>query len=161
MTFIVFLCDLFLKKFLTFIYFWETERESMSGGGAGREGDTESKAGSRLWVASTEPDRGLISMDHETMPWAEVGCLANWATQMPCNLRINLIWEVSFKEIEIEFFSFISGILLCRLEIYWLNCSMTTSCRRAESLEGAWIPHHFMELKQLSWIFCLCISLYM
>ena len=36
-----------------------TERPSMSGGGAEREGDTESKAGSRLWAVSTEPDAGL------------------------------------------------------------------------------------------------------
>ena len=31
----------------------------MSGGGAEREGDTESKAGSRLRAVSTEPDAGL------------------------------------------------------------------------------------------------------
>ena len=31
----------------------------MSGGGAEREGDTESEAGSRLQAISTEPDTGL------------------------------------------------------------------------------------------------------
>ena len=31
----------------------------MSGGGAEREGDTESEADSRLWAVSTEPDVGL------------------------------------------------------------------------------------------------------
>ena len=31
----------------------------MSGGGAKREGDTESEAGSRLWAVSTERDGGL------------------------------------------------------------------------------------------------------
>ena len=31
----------------------------MSGGGAEREGDTESEAGSRLRAVSTEPDAGL------------------------------------------------------------------------------------------------------
>ena len=31
----------------------------MSGGGAGREGDTESEAGSRLRAVGTEPDAGL------------------------------------------------------------------------------------------------------
>ena len=34
--------------FLTFIYFWDRERQSLNGGGAEREGDTESEAGSRL-----------------------------------------------------------------------------------------------------------------
>ena len=34
--------------FLMFVYFWDRERQSMNGGGAEREGDTESEAGSRL-----------------------------------------------------------------------------------------------------------------
>ena len=37
----------------------ETERERESGRGAKREGDTESKAGSRLRAVSTEPNVGL------------------------------------------------------------------------------------------------------
>ena len=55
----------------------------MSGGGAEREGDTESKAGSRLWVVSTEPDVDLESTNHEIMTWAEVRQLTDWATQVP------------------------------------------------------------------------------
>ena len=39
----------------------------MSGRGADREGDTESKAGSRLRAVSTEPDTGLKLMDREIM----------------------------------------------------------------------------------------------
>ena len=39
----------------------------MSGGGAEREGDTESEAGSRLPTVSTEPDAGLELMDPEIM----------------------------------------------------------------------------------------------
>ena len=39
-----------------FIYFWDRERRSMNRGGSEREGDTESKAGYRLWAVSTEPD---------------------------------------------------------------------------------------------------------
>ena len=31
--------------FSTFIYFWDRERQSMNGGGAEREGDTESETG--------------------------------------------------------------------------------------------------------------------
>ena len=39
----------------------------MNGGGAEREGDTESKAGSRLGAVSTEPDTGLKLMNCEIM----------------------------------------------------------------------------------------------
>ena len=54
----------------------------MSGGGAEREGDTECKAGSRLWTVSTEPNAGLQPTYWEIMTWAEVGCLTDWATQV-------------------------------------------------------------------------------
>ena len=37
----------------------------MNGGGAEREGDTESETGSRLWAISPEPDAGLELMDRE------------------------------------------------------------------------------------------------
>ena len=39
----------------------------MSGGGAEREGDTESKAGSRLQAVSTGPEVGLELTDCEIM----------------------------------------------------------------------------------------------
>ena len=39
----------------------------MSSGGAEREGDTESEAGSRLRSISTEPDAGLKLTDREIM----------------------------------------------------------------------------------------------
>ena len=49
---------------------------SMNRGGAEREGDTESEAGSRLQAVSTEPDTGLeLIMSHEMVTRAEVGCL--------------------------------------------------------------------------------------
>ena len=66
-----------------FIYFWDRERQSMNGRGSEREGDTESEAGSRLWVVSTEPDAGLGLTDREIMTWADVGRLTDWATQAP------------------------------------------------------------------------------
>ena len=66
-----------------FIYFWDRERQSMSGGGAEREGDTESEAGSRLWAISPEPDAGLELTDREIVTRAEVGRLTDWATQAP------------------------------------------------------------------------------
>ena len=43
----------------------ERDRQSTSGGGAEREGDTESKAGSRLPAVGTEPDAGLELTDCE------------------------------------------------------------------------------------------------
>ena len=39
----------------------------MSGGGAEREGDTESEAGSRLQAANTEPNAGLEPTNLEIM----------------------------------------------------------------------------------------------
>ena len=66
-----------------FNYFWERERESASRGGAEKEGDTESKAGSRLWAFSTEPDAELELTSHEIMTWAKVRRSADWATQAP------------------------------------------------------------------------------
>ena len=67
---------------------WQSE----SSGGAEREGDTESKVGSRLWAwaVSTESDpgfQGLQVTDHEIMTWAEVGRLTNWATQVLLKLH--------------------------------------------------------------------------
>ena len=72
--------------FLTFIYFWDRERQSMNGGGSERDGDTESETGSRLWAVSTEPDAGLKLTYREIVTWAEVGRLTDWATQVPQGL---------------------------------------------------------------------------
>ena len=54
----------------------------MSRGGTEREGDTESKAGSKLQAVSTEPDVGCEPKNREIMTWAKVQCLTNWATQV-------------------------------------------------------------------------------
>ena len=45
----------------------EKETEHESRGGAEREGDTESEAGSRLRAVSTEPNVGLEPTDREIM----------------------------------------------------------------------------------------------
>ena len=45
----------------------ERKRQSRSGGGAERGGDTEFKAGSRLLAVSTEPDVGLEPTNHKIM----------------------------------------------------------------------------------------------
>ena len=41
----------------------------MNGGGAEREGDTESETGSRLPAISPEPDAGLELPDREIVTW--------------------------------------------------------------------------------------------
>ena len=67
-------------------YFWHTERQSMSGGEAEREGDTELEAGSRLRAVGTEPDTWLEPRNHEIheiMTQAEVRHLTDGATQAP------------------------------------------------------------------------------
>ena len=67
-----------------FIYF--RERCNASRLGAEREGDTESKAGSRLQAVSTEPDTGLELTSREIMTRAEVRRSTDWATQAPLHL---------------------------------------------------------------------------
>ena len=49
----------------------------MNGGGAEREGDTESEAGSRLWAISPEPNAGLELAGCEMVTRAEVGRLTD------------------------------------------------------------------------------------
>ena len=72
-----------LKKWL-FIFERERERErEHEQGVAERDGDTETKAGSRLWAISPEPHMGLKTTNREIMTWAEVSHLTDWATQVP------------------------------------------------------------------------------
>ena len=54
-----------LQFFLMFIF--ERQRQSMSRGGAEREGDTESEAGCTFPAVSTEPDAGLEPIDSDIM----------------------------------------------------------------------------------------------
>ena len=56
-----------LKNFFLSLFIFERERQNTSRGRAEREGDTESKPGSRLWVVSTEPDAGLETTNYEIM----------------------------------------------------------------------------------------------
>ena len=53
--------------FNVYLFLRNRERQSVSGGGAEREGDTESEAGSRLPAVSTEPNEGLELMNCEIM----------------------------------------------------------------------------------------------
>ena len=47
------------KKFFFNVYLFLRERQSVSGRGAEREGDTVGEAGSRVRAVSTRPDAGL------------------------------------------------------------------------------------------------------
>ena len=60
-----------------FISFGEREKQSVSRGGAEREGATECEAGSRLRAVSTEPDAGLELTSCEIVTRAEVGRSTN------------------------------------------------------------------------------------
>ena len=73
--------------FLMFTHFWETERQSTRGERQ-REGDTETKAGSKPQAVSTEPKVGLEPTDGEIMTWAEVRRPTDWATQAPLKVRM-------------------------------------------------------------------------
>ena len=84
--------------FLTFIYFFETERDRAWTGEGQRERDTESETGSRLWAVSTEPYTGLKFTSCEIMSWADVRCLTDWATQVPPS-RIFLVLAEMFNSI--------------------------------------------------------------
>ena len=85
------LCCTFLSL-LMFTYFWDRERgrerESVraSGGGAEREGDRGSKAGSAL---ISQPDVGLKLTNCEIVTRARVGRSTNWATQVPLLYHLN------------------------------------------------------------------------
>ena len=86
---------IFLKIFLNIYLFWE--RQSMSSGGAEREEDTESKAGSRLRAASTEPNTGLELRNHEVMTWPEVRCLTNWVTRAPQLIHLENFYIIKWS----------------------------------------------------------------
>ena len=74
---------IFKNFFNVCLFLRERQRQSVSGGGAEREGDAESEAGSRLWAISTEPDAGLKLTNCEIMTPAKVGHSTDWATQVP------------------------------------------------------------------------------
>ena len=80
---------------ISLMFIWERERERVcvSEGGAEREGDTESKADSRLWA-----DVGLELMNHEIMTWTKVRRLTDWATQAPLNSFFNVFCLFCFWE---------------------------------------------------------------
>ena len=55
-----------LKKIFFHVYLRSREKQSTHRGGAERDGDTESEAGSRLPAVRTEPDVGLEPGNRES-----------------------------------------------------------------------------------------------
>ena len=70
-----------------FVYFLrerERERRSVSRGGAERgRHRIRSRLRAPSWAVGTEPGAGLEPTDCKIMAWAEVGCLTDWAPQVP------------------------------------------------------------------------------
>ena len=59
------------------LFLRKRRKQSVSGGGAEREGDRESEAGSRLRAVSAEPGVGLELTSCEIMTYGEVGRLTD------------------------------------------------------------------------------------
>ena len=78
--------------FLMFMYYFERERErereSARKWGRGRERGRK-RIPSRFCAVSTETDLGLEPTNHEIMTWAKVGCLIDWAIQVPRKCFVN------------------------------------------------------------------------
>ena len=73
-------CTLFIYNkniFLIFFKFIFDRQVCEHELGRGREGDTESEAGSRFQGVSTEPDVGLELMNYEIVTWAKAGRLTD------------------------------------------------------------------------------------
>ena len=75
----------FFNFFNVYLLLRDRERQSMNKGGTVRGGDTESKAGPRLWAVSIEPGAGLEPTNREIMTWAEVRRPTD-STQVPLSL---------------------------------------------------------------------------
>ena len=113
----------------------------MSGGGAEREGDTESEAGPRLWAGSTEPDTGLERTNREIMTWAKVGRLTDWATQVPqiftvfkdcypilkfediTNYTSEVYYLITQMQVPLEVLFNVEMIII-HFMIFWIPCSL-------------------------------------
>ena len=64
------------------------ERARTQVGEEQKEKETKSKADSRLWAVSIEPDVGPEPMSREIMTWAKLRSLTDWATLVPLNRHI-------------------------------------------------------------------------
>ena len=76
------------------MFIFETETDHEQGRVRGREGDTESEAGSRLWAVHTEPDMGPKSTNWEIITWDEVRGSTHWAARVPPTTRSLIYYRV-------------------------------------------------------------------
>ena len=82
---------LIFKNFINvYLFLREQERQSLSGEGAEREGDTESEAESWLRAVTTGLNAALELRNSKIMTWAEVRPLTDRATQVP-------LFKISFN----------------------------------------------------------------
>ena len=88
----------FISKYILSIYFWQRQWQCVSRGGAERDRNTESEAGSRLWAVSTEPNAGLKLVNYDIMTRAKVGRLSNWATQASLNIHFKNIVIITIAQ---------------------------------------------------------------
>ena len=83
----------FFFNFLNvYLFLIEKQKTAWMGGGAKREGDTESEAGSRLWAVSTEPDTGPKLTDCEVITWAKV---IPYGQSHPGTPVLSFLWPAS------------------------------------------------------------------
>ena len=77
----------------------------MNGGGAEREGDTESETGSRLRAISPEPDAGLELTDREMVTWLKSDAQPTAPPRRPCPFLnwVICFWDVEFGKFFIDF----------------------------------------------------------
>ena len=74
-------------------------RGTASGGGAEREGDTGSEAGSRLRAVSTEPDAGLEPTNREIRP--ELKSVTGPTEPPGCPPDTRLVWR-AFRNVHFQ-----------------------------------------------------------
>ena len=86
-----------LKIFNVCLFLRDRERQSVRGQGAERKGDTESRAGSRLWAVSTAQSL-MQGSNALTVTWAEVRHLTDWDSQAPREMK----FSKSFKHVTRE-----------------------------------------------------------
>ena len=123
-----------------------THTQHTSGGGADREGDTESEAGFRPWAVSTEPATWLEPVNHEIMTCAEVGLSTDWDTQVP--LR-----HYYYTKMHMSGWNLVSGVSLPKGGGYLLS-NMTAHAIRSNlhvnSIKMTWSKKRFVcEFKQM------------
>ena len=131
----------FIKKiFLMFIYFWDRERQIMSGGGAERETQNLMQApGSKLSAQS--PTWGWNSRTVRSWPELKSDTLTDWAIQVPPNFLFNRCHlEVSLSSNFQLFFRF-GGHFLSLSTVRGTDCIMMNNLYPALGEFFVWQAH--------------------